>query len=180
VAYRTARLPRPVVPATSDELRQRGSDYAEVPGRSIAADQMVAALAAATGVIAVAALVIMLPSHGWAPPVLAAVASGLLLLRARLFTGLTARAWLLAAGLACAMLETVALAARWSPVGVASLAVGAAVLAALVARAAISARRMSPPLVRVVDLIELMATIATVPLALEVLGVYARVRGLGG
>jgi len=182
VAYRMARLPRPSVPASPEELRgrTRPADLGDVPGRSVAADRAIGALAGATGAVTVGALAIMLRAGGWAPLALAALASGLLLLRARLFSGLTARAWMLGAGLISLLLLAEAIAARWSPAVVAVVAAAAAAATVVVAAAIRSPRRPSPPLVRMADLAELVATVATVPLALEVLGVFGTVRGLGG
>ena len=102
------------------------------------------------------------------------------MLRARLFTGIVPRAWLIGSGLACFTLLVSVQAGRW-PVGVVvAVVVIAAVAAGLVARAAASGSRPSPPVARVVDVAELIAMIATVPLALDVLGVFHAVRALGG
>ena len=182
IAYRLAKLPKPVVPASPEELRQRPepSGFADVPRRSVAADRLVGALIGATGVITVAGVAIMLRPGGWAAPLLAAIAAVLLLLRARLFTGIVPRAWLLGSGLAVLVLLVTVQAGRWPAGPVVAVAVLAAVAAAVVSRSARGGPRPSPPVARVVDIAELIAMIATVPLALEVLGVFHAVRALGG
>ena len=182
IAYRVAKLPRPVVPASPDELRQRAEplNFADVPGRTVAADRVVGALVCATSAVAVIAVAVMLGQPGWAAPALAAVAAGLLLLRARLFSGIVPRAWLAGAGLLCLVLLMWLEAGRWPTAAVAAVAIAAAAACAPVAWAATARRRPSPPLARAVDLAELVATIATVPIALDLLGVFHAVRVLGG
>lgn len=181
-AYRMARLPRPDVPASPEELRGRTgpADLGEVPGQAVAADRIIGAMAGAIGAVAVGALLIMLRASGWAPLALATLASVLLLLRARLFSGVVARSWMLGSGLVGLLLLALAVGARW-PAGAAAVAAAVvAAVTAIVAGAARAVRRPAPPLIRLADLAELTATIATVPLALEVLGVFGAVRGLGG
>jgi type VII secretion integral membrane protein EccD len=182
-AYRIARLPRPVVPATPEELRQRPepADLASVPERAVAADRVVGALVSATGAVTVIGVAIMLRHPGWAGPALAALAGALLLLRARLFTGTVARGWLLGSGLAVLVLFAVAEAGRWPVTVTAVVAIAVTVAAGLLARAALGLGDRPPPtLGRMVDLAELAATVATIPLALVVLGVFGAVRALGG
>lgn len=182
IAYRVARLPKPLVPASSEELRQRSEppDFADVPSRTVVADRVVSALVAATAVVTVAAVAIMLRQPGWAAPTLAALASGLLLLRARLFAGIGPKSWLIGSGLLSLMLLIGAGAGRWPMAGAVAVGVGVASASAVLAWTAAVPRRPSPPLARLVDLAELIATIATVPVALDVLGVFHAVRVLGG
>ena len=182
VAYRLAKLPKPVVPASPEELRQRPepTGFAGVPKQSVAADSLLGALICATGVITVAGVAVMLRQGGWTASSLAAIAAALLLLRARLFTGTVPRAWLLASGLACLLLLVVVQAGRWPAGPVVAVAVLAGVGSALVSQAARGGSRPSPPVARAVDVAELVAMIAAVPLALDVLGVFHAVRGLGG
>lgn len=181
-AYRMVKLPRPDVPASPEELRRRTgpADLGEVPGQAVAADRMIGAMAGAIGAVAIGALGIMLRASGWAPLALATLACVLLLLRARLFSGVVARSWMLGSGLVGLLLLALAAGARWPAGGAAVAAVGLAAVTAIVAGAVRAVRRPTPPLVRMADLAELVATIATVPLALEVLGVFGTVRGLGG
>lgn len=182
IAYRVAKLPRPVVPASPEELRQRSEpfNFADVPRRTIAADRVVGALVCATGAVTVVAVAVMLHQPGWAASALAAVAAGLLLLRARLFTGIVPRAWLLGTGLLSLVLLMWLEAGRWPISAVTALAIAAAAACAVVAWAATAPRRPSPPLARTVAIAELLGTIATVPISLAVLGVFHAVRVLGG
>jgi type VII secretion integral membrane protein EccD len=183
VAYRVARLPQPTVPTTPEELRQRSEpvNFAEVSRQSVTADRVVGALVAATGVVAVTGLAIALARGNWAAEVLAAVASGLLLLRARVFSGVVQRAWLIGSGLASVVMLAVLAAARTSSAGALVIVGGSLVITALLVGVVASpGRRMAPSLGRMTDLLELLATLATIPLALELLHVYSLVRSLGG
>jgi hypothetical protein len=105
----------------------------------------------------------------------------LALLRTRLFTGLAQRLWLLAGSLVALGQLMVGLAGR-HPGGVATaVAAGGAVLAtAVLAGAGGAAGKPSPAAARLLGVAEVLAAIAVVPLALEVLGVYARLRSLTG
>lgn len=182
VAYRLAGLPRPVVPATPEELRHRSgpADLADVPERSVTADRIITALAGATAVVSAGAVSLMLRQPGWAPAALAAVASGLLLLRARLFASRNATAWLIASSVICFGILLAAQASRMPSGVVLAMVLAAAAITIPVAGHALESWRPSPTLVRAADLAELLATIATVPLALEIAGVFHAVRALGG
>jgi type VII secretion integral membrane protein EccD len=183
VAYRVARLPQPAVPTTPEELRQRSEpvNFAEVSRQSVAADRVVGALVAATSVVVVTGLAFALTRGNWAAEGLAAVAGGLLLLRARVFAGVVQRAWLIGAGLASVVMLAVLAAPRASSAGALVIVGGSLVITALLVGVVASpGRRMAPSLGRMTDLLELLATLATIPLALELLHVYSLVRSLGG
>jgi type VII secretion integral membrane protein EccD len=183
VAYRLAGLPRPSVPASSEELRQRREpiDAADLARRAMSADRVVVALLAATGVVAVAAMIIMLTTRGWGGTALAALASCLLLLRSRLFTGTAQRGWLLGAGLAGTAVFGAVAAPRLGTPGTIAVVGGLAVVTAVLASVAISpGRRLTPSLRRTTDLLELLGVIATIPLTLQVLHVFTMARSLGG
>jgi type VII secretion integral membrane protein EccD len=183
VAYRIAGLPRPSVPASSEELRQRREplDAAAIARRAVVADGVVAALVAATAVVAVAGMAIMLTARGWGTVALTALASCLLLLRSRLFVGMVQRGWLIGAGLAGTAVFG-AVAVPWlGTTGTLAVACGLTVVTVVTAAVAVRpARRLEPSTRRAIDLLDLIATIATIPLALQVLDVYGMVRSLSG
>jgi type VII secretion integral membrane protein EccD len=183
VAYRMAGLPRPSVPASSEELRARREpiDSADIARRAIAADRVVVALLAATGVVVVTGMIIMLTARGWGGTALAGLASCVLLLRGRLFTGTAQRGWLLGTGLAGVAVFGAVAVPRLGALGAIAVVCGLGVVCTVLASAAISpGRRVSPGLRRTTDLLELCAIIATIPLALQVLHVFNMARSLGG
>jgi len=189
ISYRAARLPRPFLPGTAEELR-RGADM--VPGeelaqRTLLAGSYMSCLIAACAVISVTGAGFLMASPGWAEPALAGATALLALLRSRMFTGRAQRGWLLGAAVATAVIAVTGLAARSG--GHASAVTGIAALAAVaaIAVAALAARpgdpgasggSRSPLRARLLDLAELAAAVATIPLVLEVLGLYARLRAL--
>jgi type VII secretion integral membrane protein EccD len=183
ISYRAARLPRPFLPGSAEELR-RGADT--VPGeelarRTLLASSYMSCLVAGCALASVASAVFLVAAPGWAGPALTGVAALLALLRARLFTGRPQRGWLLAVAVADAVIVVTGLSARTgghapARAGVAALAaVAAIVVAALTVR---PASQGSPLTARLLDVIELAAAVAIIPLVLDVLGVYARLRGL--
>jgi hypothetical protein len=104
-----------------------------------------------------------------------------LLLRARLFTGLQQRIWLLAGGLTGVVLAALALGERagaGAPALVAGLLCAAAVAVGVAMRPA--GKRHGPYWPRVADIGELLVVAAVIPVALQVLGVYGYVRALWG
>lgn len=183
VAYRLAGLPRPAVPTSAEELRQRAEplDAAAVGARVMTADRVVTAMVAATAVAAVAGIVIMLTARDWGGTALAALASCLLLARARAFASAAQRGWLTGGGLAGLVLFGAVAAPRLGSAGDAGVLCALAVVVAVAAAAAITpGRRGAPSARRLVDLLELAGTLATIPLALQVLHVFSLARSLGG
>jgi type VII secretion integral membrane protein EccD len=183
VAYRLAGLPRPAVPASAEELRQRAEplDAATVAARVMTADRVVTAMVAATAVATVAGIVIMLTARDWGGTALAALASCLLLTRARAFAGAPQRGWLTGGGLAGLVLFGAVAAPRLGTAGDAGVLCALAVAVAVAAAAAITpGRKGAPSARRLVDLLELAGTVATIPLALQVLHVFSMARSLGG
>lgn len=184
IAYRSARLPRPFLPGTAEELRRTvsltpGEKLAE---RTLLADRYVSCLLGASAVVSAAGMSDLALARGWAPPALIAVSCLLALLRTRLFAGRTQRVWLVAAALAGAAALTVGLARR-HPGGIADGIVAALVVIPTVAVVVVAARREridSPPLARFLDIAEILAAVALIPVALQVLGVYGDLRSLSG
>jgi type VII secretion integral membrane protein EccD len=185
VSYRSARLPKPFLPGSTEELR-RGAEAvppAEMARRTLLASDYMTCLVAACTLISVAAAGVLVAVPGWAGPALAGVTAALALLRSRLFTGRAQRGWLIAAAALSAAIVVIGLTARFgggtgahsaADAGIAGLAVVAAIVAA-VARPGGSG---SPLTARLLDIAELAAAVAVIPLVLEVLGVYAKLRSL--
>lgn len=186
VSYRAAKLPRPFLPSSAEELR-RGADT--VPGeelarRTLLANSYMSCLIAACALISVAAAAFLVTSPGWPGPALAGVTALLAVLRSRLFTGRSQRGWLLGAAAACAVIVVTGLAARTgvhatARAGIAALAAVAGIAVAVLAvRSAAPDGPRSPLAARLLDVAELATAVVTIPLVLEVLGAYAGLRAL--
>lgn len=184
IAYRAARLPRPYLPTSADDLR-RGESLTpgeELAARTLLADRYVSCLLGASAVVSAVCAFGLVQAPGWAPPALIANICLLALLRTRLFTGRTQRVWLLTAALAGLAALAVGLPSRHPGTAAAgSVAAGIVVAAvAVVAVATRGERAESPPLARLLDIADIVAAVGLLPLALEVLGVYGDLRSLSG
>lgn len=185
IAYRSAGLPGAVVPLNAGDLRAQSTPWstAALAGRSVTADRLVTALVAGSALAVAACTAFALRWPGWTPPVLAAVISVLLALRARLFGGTAQRWWLIGAALAIAVPTAAVVSDRWrgGDVGL-GVVVGVALIATMIVGqiAVRPERRFAPTLARWADLLELGAVMATVPLALLMLGTFGYFRSLGG
>lgn len=184
VAYRLARLPAPFLPTTAEELRKADTTLAatRLSERSLVADRYVTALLAGSAVVYAAGGLFIWSQRGWSVPLLLALIACLAFLRMRLFTGRAQRIWLLAAGLLAAGEFVLAMAEHMGnrPVR-AGLTVLVLVLAfALAAVAARPERSASPPRARMLDIFEVVVGIGTIPVILDILGVYGYIRSLFG
>jgi type VII secretion integral membrane protein EccD len=183
-AYRLARLPAPFLPTTAEDLRQANTTLpaARLSERSLVADRYVTALVAGCALVIVGTAPFLATASGWAPTTLVGVAALLALLRMRLFTGRAQRVWLLGAALAAAAAAVTMLATHLGNRPARSgLIVATLVVAFLVVGFAVRPERPpSPPRARLLDILEIVFAVATIPLVLDVLGVYAYVRSLGG
>ena len=187
VSYRSARLPKPFLPGSAEELR-RGEEAvppAEMARRTLLASDYMTCLVAACALISVVAAAVLVAVPGWAAPALAGAAAALALLRSRLFTSRAQRGALIAAAAVSAAIVVTGLTARFgggigargaADAGIAVLGVVAAIVAA--AATARPSRSGSPLTARLLDIVELAAAIAMIPLVLEVLGVYTKLRSL--
>jgi type VII secretion integral membrane protein EccD len=84
-AYRAARLPKPFLPTTAEELRAGESltPGTQLVSRTLTADRYVTALTAACASVTIAAGAFLGAGRGWAPPLLAGLAAALAALRTR-------------------------------------------------------------------------------------------------
>jgi type VII secretion integral membrane protein EccD len=184
LAYRLARLPTPFLPATADELRQAGPTLSatELSQRSLVADRYVTALLAAVSLVAAGSMPFLLDARRPDALALIGVIGLLALLRSRLYSGVGQRVWLLVTALTAAATGLVAAAQQVSGrIGHLAIPVAIALLAlVVVALAARVDRPLSPVPARALDIVEVLCAVATIPLALDVLGVYAYVRSLSG
>lgn len=186
-SFRLARLPLPAVPTSSDDLRR---DNEVVPGPKVlrqtaSADRYMTGLVGTVGGVATASLLYLATDSGWASRTLTAVISVTLLLRARLFFGRAQRLWLLIPGLVGVGLLALNFALD-SDMEVVELLIGVVLplmliaLFAMMAAMRVPGARLSPWWGRSADIFEMLLVLSVVPLALAVLDVYSRVRGIGG
>ena len=181
LAYRSARLPKPYLPGSAEDLRretQGTSPAASLALRTLVADRLMTAATCAVAAIVTAAAVFLVRGDSWPALALAADAGVLLASRALMFTGLYQRGGLLLGGAASIVLAALAASHRAGALA-ALIPLGAAALAA--AGFALNPdRTLSPVSRRLVDVGEALLMVAAVPLALQVLGVYTYLRSLSG
>ena len=184
IAYRAAGLPRTIIARDAADLRALSTPLptAELTARSLTADRLVTALVAGCALSTTAGAAFALRAPGWAPPNLAAIVAVLLALCVRLFGAVAQRWWLVGSALVLAAAAAAGVAARW-PGGTGltiDLCVTVVATAAVAPFALKPDRRFAPTLARRADLIELLGTVATIPLALLIIGVFGYLRSLSG
>jgi type VII secretion integral membrane protein EccD len=185
IAFRAARVTLPPIPTSAADLRQ---DKLTVDGkivlrRTVRADRFVTGIAAAIGLVGLVGLMPLAFTHGWLARISCAVSAIALLLRSRIFRGRAQRLFFMVPGVAGFLLLAAGLA-----VDAAQQTILAGVLAPALLVAAIVIgvgswlpdHRPSPFWGRMADILDLLVVIALVPLALGLLGLYGRIRGLSG
>ncbi|NHC44041.1 type VII secretion integral membrane protein EccD [Motilibacter aurantiacus] len=185
LALRLARLPLPRLPAdltgaARDDDALAGVDTVH---RAAAASRFLAALVVALGVLLAASGVLLAIEDSVAARWLGGIVAVAAVLRSRTHAGTLERGALLLAGAVPAAVLVARLVADAAPAT--RVAAGAATLfvAGLVALWATLATRglePSPYWWRALDLLELAALVAVLPVLLAVTGSYGYVRGLGG
>jgi len=172
-AIRLARFPLPSVPVSAADLPGTDPVSSWVRSRAVLANRLQAGLAAGIGLTAGGAAVIVAFAHGWPARAMVAAIAVTLLLRSRVFASRAARLWFAVPGYLAGALAAVSLS---GPVALAGVAVAAAVLVTVGVR--LPGWRPSPWWGRLADIGDAVAIASLVPLALEVAGVLAVVRGL--
>lgn len=185
LALRLAELPIPAIPFTADEVRRdtyllNGADLLK---RTVVADAYVTGLVGAVGLLAAGGQVLLSRQHEAGAQWLMAVAAAACALRARAFLGRLQRTFLLSAASVGGLLLVFSLAAQQSATH--RLLLLLAPLLAVVAGLVVAALRLpgasvSPSWRRVTDMLDGAVVLSLIPVALNVLGVYGYVRGLGG
>lgn len=181
LSLRIARLPLPRVPADVETFRaDEGSTFGrDVLDQTTAAEQVLAALLAALGVLTAGAGIVLLAGGRdlWAW-LLAGVAGVAWLLRSRSYVGTEQRIAAVCTGLVIVVFGALRLVASAGTTGVAITAgVAALIGAALVVYAhRVPVRGKSPYWGRFFDVVEFVSLLAVIPLAGQVLGLYADLR----
>ncbi|ASW57034.1 type VII secretion integral membrane protein EccD [Plantactinospora sp. KBS50] len=189
LAIRLGRLPLPpiVLPAEPTAADPPGG-VRDLPRRDrvLAAvartEELLSGMLLGHGLVAVAAVVLLVLAGGPAGRLLAAIGSAVLLLRCRIFASRRHRLPLLVTGLAGLVALGVAVAASTADAGRSVLlAAGAsAALLLVVGGVAYPRRPPTPYLDRAADLADTLLVVSVVPVACAVLGLYGRARGLVG
>jgi ESX secretion system protein EccD len=185
LSFRFARVPLPPIPTSAEDLR---SEQTVIDGKNLlrragVADRFATGLVAGIALVAAAALLFLVFAPGRSGPIMAAVLSVSLLLRARIFRGRSQRGWMLVVGLGGLALLDVGLSLRGTPVETLALVLpGVLAVAAITLAIAmwVPGHRPSPFWGRAGDIVDMFVIVALIPLALAVLQVYPKVRGLGG
>ncbi len=184
LCLRLGRLPMPILPRTTADLVRDDPQPArrEVYGAVLRADGLLTGMLIGMGLTVATSLVLLTFDHGTAATVLIGLLSAGCLLRARIYPVVKHRLLFLTpglTGLACLALGPLSRSSA-DPVTV------VVPLAVLFAAATIffglrySNKLPSPYLSRYAELLEVLVTLALIPLACSVLGLYAVVRGWGG
>ncbi|MFJ1751862.1 type VII secretion integral membrane protein EccD [Kitasatospora sp. NPDC088134] len=186
LSFKLAGLRLPALPRNADELQEEIEPFPaeQVLSRSLVADGYLAGFLLAVGTVCAVALALLATSGegGWGVPATAADLSVLLLLHARDIGGVRHRLALLLPGALGLALLALHVGRDTDPAG--RLVLFAALLAAATVLAVVArtvpGRRLLPYWGRAGDLLHSLAALALLPLALQVLGFYARMRGLAG
>ncbi|WP_410579949.1 type VII secretion integral membrane protein EccD [Amycolatopsis sp. lyj-108] len=184
LALRLGRVPMPVLPrSTADLVRDDPQPPLELVHAAVArADALLTGMLGGAAIVVVYCQVRLIRSDSEAAVVLVALLAAGFLVRARLYPILRQRVPLLVTGIfgAGCLLAGPLMADRSLLLvlaGPLSLAVAAGVIASGVV---LSTRAANPYLGRIAEYFEILVTIAVVPVACSVLGLYGYVRGLGG
>ena len=185
LAFRMARLTLPPVPQDADELRRDTLtvDGGETLGRTMVADRVVTGAVSGIGLIGALAGITLAADHGWLARLMCGVLGGTLLLRSRIVRGRAQRLWLQVPGYG-----VLALLAAAAALTVPQAKIVAVVLPPLLVAVAILVgvghtlprHRPSPFWGRAAEVVDIMAVVSLVPLALGVAGLYSYIRGLSG
>ena len=184
LALRAARLRVPLLPHNAEELQQDidPEPLERVERRVTAADAYLNTLSLGSGLVYAAGFWYLAHEHGWIGWVLPLVFCGAVLLRSRGLTGTLQRLPMVLAG---AFGLAVLLLVRVAPAGAGDRAVVLAVLLASAALLVLAALRLPTSRLLPVwghggDMLEMISTIALLPLLLQALHVYASMRSLAG
>jgi type VII secretion integral membrane protein EccD len=184
VALRIGRIPLPDLPQTPEDLVADASlpDRRSVDAATARTDEVLTGGLLGLAVVGVICLVALAESGRVTGQVLAAVVSVAFLLRSRFHVSVRHRVPLLALGATGLAAVGVALGVAGGPDRI-TLSLPVIVAVALLALAAGLTYRRRPPsprLGRFADILDVLLTLAVVPLAADLVGLYGYVRGLGG
>jgi type VII secretion integral membrane protein EccD len=184
-AVRLGRMPLPELPRTPEDLLADNPmpDRRAIAAATVRADEALTGLLLGTTAVIAACLVVLAAAGDTSALLLAVTVALSLLLRGRFYVGVRHRTPLLAVGVTgfVAVLASAVPAASPSGGVPVVLAFAFAVAAGGVAAGqAYSTRPVSPRLGRVADVLDVVLTLAVVPLVCGVLGLFGVMRGFFG
>ena len=174
LAIRLARLPMPVLTPEAGT----GPDRAQILAAVVRADELISGMLLGHAAVTAVAAAVLVRGGGGSGRALVAVAAAGFLVRARLFPTVRQRLPLLLAGVGAAA-TLLPPTARVPPLAIVGALVGLALLA-VVAGGTYRRRAPGPYLGRAADVVDVLCTVAVIPVACGVLGLYGRMRGLIG
>jgi type VII secretion integral membrane protein EccD len=184
LALRLGRLPTPILPRTTADLVRDDPQppRRHVYGAVVRADGLLTGMLIGTAVAVSVCLVLLTTDRSTPATVLTGLLTAGCLLRARIYPIVKHRLPLLtaaSAGIVCLVLGPFS-ASVADPVS--TVVVSMLMLAAVMILGGLrySAKLPSPYLSRYAEILEVLVTLALIPLACSVLGLYAVVRGWGG
>jgi type VII secretion integral membrane protein EccD len=185
LAFKLARLPLPAVPSSAEELR---SDTGLVNGKAVLArtaiaDKFATGLVAGISLVAIGAEVFLAVAGGWMAVTMGLAIALALILRARVFRGRLQRVWMLVAGIAgVAVLALGAIEPRdpTTTLGAVVLPLVAATILTVGLGTWLPGNKPSPFWGRAADILDIIAVVSLIPLALGVLDLYSWIRGQTG
>ena len=185
LAFRMARVTLPPVPRDADELRRDTLtvDGGETLERTTAADRVVTGAVSGIGLIGALAAVTLALDHGWLARLMCGVLGCALLLRSRIVRGRAQRLWLQIPGYGALALLAVGAALTVPQARIVTVVLPPVLVAAVILTGVgtwLPGHRPSPFWGRAAEVIDVMAVISLVPLALGVAGLYSYIRGLSG
>lgn len=184
LAFRMARVPLPPLPTSAEELRgdNQRIDGPLVLRRTAQAHRYATGMVIAIALTCVACELLLVVRGGWVARVTAATLALALAMRARVFTGIAQRLWMILAAAAGAAMLTVALGLGAGTVMEVGVAIGVLWTAMFVLGLGLwlPTGRPSPFWGRAGDILDVLLVVALVPLTLGVLDLYSWVRGLAG
>jgi len=183
-ATRMARMRLPMLPSHEDELpdAMESTVGREILTMSDQAHVYLSSFCVAAGVISAACIAILAVSSRMSDLVLAATLGCAFLLRSRVYISVWQRLSAVLPGVV-AGLAVLSATTRAMPFGQRPyllLATSAATAGLLFAASYLPGRRLLPFWGRCADVLETASAVATVPILLQVLGLYGRARGMSG
>ncbi|MCF6428092.1 MULTISPECIES: type VII secretion integral membrane protein EccD [Amycolatopsis] len=176
-----AKLPLPHVPGTAEELKEDTTfpDYAEIERRTAVAHNYMTGLLIGCGSATAIAAIITATAPGVWGILTAAVATMVLLLRARSYANGSQAVALLTTGIVSGAGILIGWLGTQTPMGRLLWVFGALVIigaGSLVVGVVFPNQRFSPPLRRTVEIFEAICIATVLPLALAVMDLYATLR----
>ncbi|MEV4395645.1 type VII secretion integral membrane protein EccD [Nonomuraea sp. NPDC049607] len=184
LSFRLARVPLPAMPTTAEELRADNQrlDAAAIQERTVIAQRYATAQIVAVGLAALVAQALLVLHDGLIAYIMTVAISLTLIMRARVFSGVGQRLWLVGSGMAGLAMTAFALSSKGGVVGALAVAVcvlWASLLMVGVGRG-LASGKPSPFWGRAGDILDLLLIVELFPLAAGVLELYTWVRGLSG